>query len=88
MCLSARSSIYYQGYDVSCCVPDHFPYDKDQLRHLWNECRLAHDRGPHEVCSDLRPGDIVTCLYIFGETLLVQRHPYGECLHLLKKEYK
>lgn len=86
MKISEKTSIYTQGYSVSCagtCL-DH--YDQSHMLHLWDERRLAHDRGPHMSCSNLKPGDTVTCLYIFGETLLVQKHLYGECPYLLKKE--
>ena len=86
MALSQMGSIYVQGYDVSCAGTNLDHYDESKVWHFWDERRLAHNRGPHRDCCNLKPWDTVTCLYIFGETLLVQKHLYGKCPYLLKKE--
>lgn len=79
-----KFSIYcLPGYNLSCAGTLRHQYDKFMTYHLYNERRLAHDRGPRQNCVDLQSGDIVNCVYLFGETILINQHRYGECLYLL-----
>ena len=81
--------IYEQtDYDLSCAGTLQRQYDQDMADHLWDERSLAHDRGPRLLCTDFQPGDIVNCVYIFGETVLVSQHEYGKCPYLLPKHYQ
>lgn len=49
-----------------------FPSRED----FWS-CRLLH--GADIRCNDLTPNSIVDCYYLFGETLFITTHLYGEC---------
>lgn len=44
--------------------------------------RLAHSRSlthPNRSCCDFDSADIMRCYYLFGETLMVSQHPFGQC---------
>jgi len=81
----------YDSIYVSCTIPlriSYGRYDASLVDSLWEDERLAHSLGHKERCSDLTPEDTVDCFYLFGTTLLHQKHLFGECSYLLLKENK
>ena len=77
-----REEVDKNDYDVSCATAVLPNYDRKTCDHFMNERRLGHSHSlinPDRSCYDFDRADVVKCYYLFGETLLVNTHHYGEC---------
>lgn len=79
-----RASKYFEGSSMfyistlSCLEL----YGLSSHPKIFFEHRLMHHS--QKKCDKLTPNDTVECLYMFGETVLITTHKYGQCPYKLK----
>jgi hypothetical protein len=57
-------------------------YSDEKWEPFYESRRLGHCSKTPKPCTELGPGDMFDCYYLFGETILHTIHAFGECPYL------